>query len=35
MQPYMIPISTMAMASPPKPPSARPKFQPEKSPETT
>ena len=35
MQTYMMPIRTVAIASPPKPPSARPKFQPEKSPETT
>lgn len=35
MHVYMTPISTKAMSRPPQPPSARPRFQPEKSPETT
>ena len=32
---YITVITSVAMASPPKPPAARPKFQPKKSPEIT
>ena len=35
MHVYIVPISTVAISSPPQPPSARPKFQPAKSPEIT
>nr|BFE80134.1 hypothetical protein GCM10020093_027350 [Planobispora longispora] len=35
MQVYMIAIRIVAMSRPPQPPSARPKFQPAKSPEMT
>ena len=35
MQVYIIAIRMVATSSPPQPPSARPKFQPAKSPEMT
>ena len=35
MQVYIVAISTVAISRPPQPPSARPKFQPAKSPEMT
>ena len=35
MQVYIRPISSVAISSPPQPPSSRPKFQPAKSPEMT
>ena len=35
MQVYIVPIRIVAISRPPQPPSARPKFQPAKSPEMT
>ena len=35
MHVYMVAIRIVAISSPPQPPSARPKFQPAKSPEMT
>ena len=35
MQVYIVAISSVAISSPPQPPSAMPKFQPAKSPEMT
>jgi hypothetical protein len=35
MHVYIVPIRIVAMKRPPQPPSARPKFQPAKSPEMT
>jgi hypothetical protein len=35
MQVYMVAIRIVAISRPPQPPSARPKFQPAKSPEIT